>query len=368
MERLNTGPSPDGVAADATADLSRMFAMSPDLLAAAGFDGLLKRFNGSWTRRLGYSEEVLRTTPYLEFVHPDDLEATRAEIARLAAGEYVYEYECRIVHADGSVRRYQWSGAPGAEAFYIVGRDVTDRRALEEELAHRAERLERTNAELQEFAYVASHDLSEPLRMVTSYLDLLERRAGPLLDDQARDLLRSASDGAERMRHLIDDLLLYSRVANEPPAHAVVDLQAVAAEVLQALRPAIEESGACVDVAALPSLVAERSQMTRLLQNLIANAIKFHGDDPPRVEVSATRAPAGWIVTVADQGIGISPADRERVFAMFTRLPRSADVPGSGIGLAICRRIAERHGGRIWADSEVGAGSAFHVLLPADAA
>src|SRR3954463_1748008 len=106
MEGLDTGPSPDGVAADAAADLSRMFAMSPDLLAAAGFDGLLKRFNGSWTRRLGYSEEVLRTTPYLEFVHPDDLEATRAEIARLAAGEYVVEYECRIFHADGSVRRY----------------------------------------------------------------------------------------------------------------------------------------------------------------------------------------------------------------------------------------------------------------------
>jgi PAS domain S-box-containing protein len=365
MERLDIESPADAAAAnDAPAHLAHLFALSPDLLAAAGFDGLLKLFNASWSRQLGYPDEVLRAKPYLDLVHPDDLDATRAVIGRLAQGEYIDEYECRILHATGAVRIYQWSGGPGDDAFYIVGRDVTERRALDAELALRAERLERTNGELQEFAYIASHDLSEPLRMVTSYMDLLERRYGRLLDDQGREFVRFASDGAERMRQLIDDLLLYSRVANEAPARDVVDLQAVVAEVLVALGPAIEDAAARVEVSALPSLVAERTQMARLLQNLIGNAVKFHGQAPPRVAVSATRDPSGWVITVADDGVGVEPADRERIFAMFTRLPDSSDVPGTGIGLAICRRIAERHGGRIWVESEAGAGSAFHVLLP----
>jgi PAS domain S-box-containing protein len=364
MERVETGsPAQDGTR-DAARHLARLFAMSPDLLAAAGFDGMLKVFNSSWSRQLGYPEEELRRRPYLELVHPDDLEATRATIARLAGGEYIDEYECRIIHASGAVRRYQWSGGPGDDAFYIVGRDVTERRALDEELALCAERLERTNAELQEFAYVASHDLSEPLRMVTSYMGLLERRYGEVLDDQGRELVRHAADGADRMRTLIDDLLLYSRVANEERAREPVDLQQVTAEALEALGPAIADCGARVEVGALPTLVAERTQMSRLLQNLLGNAVKFHAARPPRVEVGATRASAGWIVTVADDGIGIDAADHERIFAMFTRLGTAEDVPGTGIGLAICRRIAERHGGRIWVESQPGAGSAFHVLLP----
>jgi PAS domain S-box-containing protein len=364
MGRLDTGsPAGQADAGAASRHLTHLFALSPDLLAAAGFDGLLKLFNPSWTRQLGYTEEELRTTPYLRFVHPDDVEATLAAISRLAAGEHIDEYECRILHASGAVRRYQWSGAPGDEAFYIVGRDVTERRALEDELARRAERLERTNGELQEFAYVASHDLSEPLRMVTSYMGLLERRHGDALDEQGREFVRNASEGAERLRRLIDDLLLYSRVANDEPAREPVDLEAVVAEVLHALGPAIEASGARIAVGALPTLVAERTQMTRLLQNLIGNAIKFH-DGTPRVEVSAARAPAGWVLTVADDGRGIAEEDGERIFAMFCRSGSAGDAPGSGIGLAICRRIAERHGGRIWVESEPGAGSTFHVLLP----
>jgi PAS domain S-box-containing protein len=347
--------------------LAHLFAMSPDLLAAAGFDGQLKLFNDAWEEQLGYSREELATRPYMELVHPDDREDTLAEIARLAEGERVSEYVCRILHKDGSVRQFAWSGAPGGEAFYIVGRDVTDRTAIDEELASRADRLQRTNAELQDFAYTASHDLNEPLRTITSYLGLLERRAAGSLDSQGRELLRHATDGARRMRALIDDLLQYSRVANEPARREPVDLSVVLAEVVDGLGPAIEEAGARIETSAMPTLEAERSQMAQLLQNLVANAIKFRGSRTPLVRIDARQGPGTWVLTVSDNGIGIAEGDRERVFTMFTRLHDHERYAGTGIGLAICRRIAERHGGRIWVESTQGEGSVFYVLIPAPA-
>jgi PAS domain S-box-containing protein len=339
--------------------------MSPDLLAAAGFDGLLKHFNDAWEHQLGWTRQELATRPYLEIVHPDDRRETERQIARLAQGETVTEYVCRMLCRDGSIRWMAWSGGPGDEAFYIVGRDVSDRRVMEHELAQRAERLQGTNAELQDFAYTASHDLSEPLRMVASFLGLLERRSGDMLDEAGREYLRHALDGAARMRHLIDDLLLYSRVANEEPRRQQVDLNALVAEVLDVLTPAIEEEGAAVHVDRLPTLEAEPTQIAQLLQNLIGNAVKFHRPGvAPTVRVTARRTLGACVVTVADDGIGIPDADQERIFAMFTRLHRREEYAGTGIGLAICRRIAERHGGRIYVESTVGKGSAFHTLLP----
>jgi PAS domain S-box-containing protein len=339
--------------------------MSPDLLAAAGFDGLLKLFNDAWEHQLGWPREELAVKPYLEIVHPDDRADTEAQIARLAQGETIAEYVCRLLCKDGSIRWMAWSGGPGDEAFYIVGRDVSDRLAMEHELGQRAERLANTNGELQDFAYTASHDLSEPLRMVTSFLGLLERRTAGALDDQGREYLRQATDGAVRMRHLIDDLLLYSRVANEEPRREEVDLRLLVAEVLQVLGPAIDEERATVAVAELPTLEAEPAQLRQLLQNLIGNAVKFHRPGrPPVVRVTARRTIRGCVVTVADEGIGIPDGDQERIFAMFTRLHGRDEYAGTGIGLAICRRIAERHGGRIYVESTVGAGSAFHTLLP----
>jgi PAS domain S-box-containing protein len=366
MERLHTAAASSSVAPEAIGHLTRLFAMSPDLLAAAGFDGLLKHFNDAWEQQLGWTRAQLETRPYLEIVHPDDRAETERQIGLLAQGETIAEYVCRLMCADGSVRWMAWSGGPGEEAFYIVGRDVSERLAMEHELAQRADRLQGTNAELQEFAYTASHDLSEPLRMVASFLSLLERRSADGLDDAGREYLRQALDGAGRMRHLIDDLLLYSRVANEEPRRQQVDLEAVVAEVLQVLGPAIEEEGATVEVGPLPTLEAEPTQMSQLLQNLVGNALKFHGAGaPPVVRVSARRTIGGTVVTVADDGIGIPDADQERIFAMFTRLHGRDEFVGTGIGLAICRRIAERHGGRIYVESSVvDGGAAFHTLLP----
>jgi PAS domain S-box-containing protein len=363
MDGLDTTPPTPQTVIDG--HLSRLFAMSPDLLAAAGFDGLLKHFNDAWEQQLGWPRAELEVKPYLELVHPEDVERTVAEIAKLAAGQTVAEYVCRIVCKDGSVRWVAWSGGPGDDAFYIVGRDVTDRLAIEHEMARQAERLQATNVELQQFAYIASHDLSEPLRMVSGYLALLERRSTGGLDGRGREYLRQALDGVQRMRALIDDLLLYSRVANEAPRRERVDLGAIAADVLEVLGPAIEQERAQIEVEALPTLEAEPRQMAQLLQNLIGNAIKFHAPGvAPVVRVGARRTVRGFVLTVADEGIGIPDADQERVFAMFERLHGRDRYAGTGIGLAICRRIAERHGGRIYVESEVGAGSAFHVLLP----
>jgi PAS domain S-box-containing protein len=352
-------------AAIETEHLTRLFAMSPDLLAAAGFDGLLKQFNDAWEAQLGWSRAELEVRPYMELVHPDDRTDTENQIGRLAQGETIAEHVCRMLCKDGSIRWVAWSGGPGDEAFYIVGRDVSDRLAMEHELAQRAERLQGTNAELQDFAYTASHDLSEPLRMVASFLGLLERRGGGALDDKSREYLEQAVGGAVRMRHLIDDLLTYSRVANEEPRREQVDLGALVGGVLQVLGPAIAEEGAVVEVGALPTIEAEPGQLAQLLQNLIGNAVKFHvPGHPPVVRVTARRTIGACVVTVADDGIGIADGDQERIFAMFTRLHGRDEYAGTGIGLAICRRIAERHGGRIYVESAVGKGSAFHTLLP----
>jgi PAS domain S-box-containing protein len=366
MDRLEIDSvTTSAIAPAAAGHLARLFAMSPDLLAAAGFDGLLKQFNDAWETQLGWTREELEVKPYMELVHPEDRPATEVEIGKLAVGQTVSEYVCRILCKDGSVRHVAWSGGPGDEAFYIVGRDVTDRMAMEHELASRADRLQTTNAELQEFAYTASHDLSEPLRMVASYLGLLDRRCTGALDDRGRGYLQEAVDGAVRMRHLIDDLLAYSRVANEEPRREEVDLAAIVDDVLAILGPAIADEHARVEVGELPTIEAEPSQIRQLLQNLIGNAVKFHEPGvAPVVRVSARRTHGGSVLTVADEGIGIAEVDQERIFAMFTRLHDRDAYSGTGIGLALCRRIAERHGGRIYVESEVGKGSAFHTLLP----
>jgi PAS domain S-box-containing protein len=365
MDRLDTALGVPIVPSGATGHLARLFAMSPDLLAAAGFDGLLKLFNDAWEHQLGWPREELAIKPYLEIVHPDDRAETERQIALLAQGQTITEYVCRVLCKDGTVRWMAWSGGPGDDAFYIVGRDVSDRLAMEHELGQRAERLQNTNAELQDFAYTASHDLSEPLRMVSSFLGLLERRSAGGLDEKGREYLRQAGDGARRMRHLIDDLLLYSRVANEAPRREQVDLRQLVDGVLRMLGPAIDEQRATVVIGHLPTLVAEPTQLAQLLQNLIGNAVKFHAPGvAPTVRVEARRTIGACVVTVADDGIGIADADQERIFAMFTRLHGRDSYAGTGIGLAICRRIAERHGGRIYVESTVGKGSAFHTLLP----
>ena len=232
-------------------------------------------------------------------------------------------------------------------------------------LARHATALERSNDELKEFAYAASHDLSEPLRAVASYLQLLERRYGERLDDDAGQYIGFAVDGATRMRALIDDLLAYSRVERSGVEAQDVDLEDVLAAVLRLLAPAIEEAGATVVSGPLPTVQADPTQISQLLQNLVVNAVKFrHPDRAPSVEVKAEREGDGWRLTVSDNGIGIEPEHSEQVFRMFNRLHSRDLYEGNGIGLAICRKIAERHGGRIAARARPEGGTRIEVWLP----
>lgn len=261
----------------------------------------------------------------------------------------------------------------------IVVQDISDRKQANEALARYAAELERSNHELEQFAYVASHDLQEPLRMVASYVQLLAKDYGAKLDADADEYIGFAVDGARRMQRLIDDLLAFSRVGTRGEQFQPVDCGQVLQDVLHGLKLAIEESGAVVTYGGLPTVVADRGQLYQLLQNLIANALKFRAAAPPHIHVSATWHAGGenaggpaisgddtpnWIFAVADNGIGIDPQYAERIFVIFQRLHSRAQYSGTGIGLAICKKIVERHGGRIWVESTLGNGATFYFRLP----
>ncbi|HWK90330.1 MAG TPA: ATP-binding protein, partial [Longimicrobium sp.] len=266
-----------------------------------------------------------------------------------------------VFPADASISKLDLGGT---RLYTAVVRDVTERRRAEEALARQAEELGRSNAELEQFAYVASHDLQEPLRMVASYTQLLARRYRGRLDDDADEFIGYAVDGVTRMQALINDLLAYSRVGRREITVEPVDLEALLVRVLVHLGPAIEEAGGTVTHDALPTVQGDAGQLGQLLQNLVGNAVKFHGDDPPRAHVGAERGDGEWRLRVADNGIGIDPEFQDRIWVIFQRLHSRAEHPGTGIGLAICKKIVERHGGRIWLDSAPGRGSTFHFTLP----
>jgi PAS domain S-box-containing protein len=243
--------------------------------------------------------------------------------------------------------------------------DVTDKRRSEEQLRRTAAELERSNRDLEQFAYVASHDLQEPLRMVASYCQLLQRRYKGRLDADGGDFLGFAVDGATRMQGLISDLLTYARVDSRGrPLRPTACGDAVDRAVAN-LKLAIEESGAAITRDELPTVRADETQLAQLFQNLIGNALKFRGAEPPRIHVSAGRDGSEWVLGVRDNGIGIEPQFFERIFVIFQRLHGRGEYPGTGIGLALCKKIVERHGGRIWVESQPGQGSAFFFTLPA---
>src|SRR6266567_222731 len=226
--------------------------------------------------------------------------------------------------------------------------DIAKRNLTEQELARKAHELSRSNADLEQFAYVASHDLQEPLRMVASYTQLLARRYKGKLDADADEFIGFAVDGATRMQHLIQDLLSFSRVTTKGKELQVTDSRAACDQAITNLRAAIAESGAVVTTGSLPTVRADATQLTQLFQNLIGNAIKYRNERKPEVQVAAAPVEDRWVFSVQDNGIGIEPQYFERIFQMFQRLHTRTQYTGTGIGLAICRKIAERHGGRIW--------------------
>jgi signal transduction histidine kinase/PAS domain-containing protein len=271
----------------------------------------------------------------------------------------------RSVDLQCGERFYTFHIAPIPEAGYVnlYASDITERQRAEDELRRTLAKLERSNQELERFAYVASHDLQEPLRMVASYTQLLAQRYGDRLDQDAHEFIGFAVDGATRMRRLINDLLEYSRVTTHGDNLAPVDAQAVLKEALTNLRAAIQDTGGVVTAEPLPWVLADATQLAQVFQNLIGNALKFRGEAPPRVHITVTPREGAWLFAVADNGIGIDPQYFDRIFIIFQRLHPSQRYPGTGIGLALCQRIVERHGGRLWVESAPGHGSTFYFTL-----
>ena len=223
--------------------------------------------------------------------------------------------------------------------------------------------LRNSNEELQQFAYVASHDLREPLRMVSGYMALLEKKYSDSLDERGKEYVRSAIDGAVRMDSLIVDLLAYSRAGTLPINLQQVDLNEVARRALKNLSQAIEETHAHIEISPLPEVVADKTQMLQVFQNLIGNAVKYHGSEEPVIVVTATERGDEWEVMVQDNGIGIPVEQQGRLFQMFMRLHTREEYEGTGIGLALVKKIVERHGGRIWVESDGRSGSTFYFTI-----
>ncbi len=276
----------------------------------------------------------------------------------------VTQLECELGEGrESRVFEIRIAGLPEGR-FVVVLRDITERKRAERALAARAEALARSNEELQQFAYVASHDLQEPLRTVASFCELLRRRYHGELGPEADEFIDFAVDGARRMQSLIRDLLDLSRITTRGRPFVPVDAAALLRETVRGLRTAIAEAGAVVELGELPTVRGDPVQLEQLFANLLGNAIKYRSERPPRIAVSAERDGAGWRFCVADNGIGIEEEFRDRIFQIFQRLHTREEYGGNGIGLALCRKIANRHGGRIWVESRKGEGSRFYVWLP----
>ena len=335
----------------------------------------------SITRLLGYSVEEAMTRTLEASLTPASVEAAAQAFAAETALEHevhdkqkdrfrrrvreleFYRKDGSTVWAEVMVSFLRNSEGQPVEIVSVL-RDITKRKQVEEELKKTLTELERSNKELEQFAYVASHDLQEPLRMVASYVQLLARRYEGKLDADADDFIAYAVGGASRMQKMINDLLTYSQVGTRGKPFQPTDCQAVLDQVLANLKVAIEESSAVITHDPLPMVIADESQMAQLFQNLIDNAIKFHDEASPRVHISAKQKEKDWVFSVRDNGIGIDPQYYQRIFMLFQSLHNREEYPGTGMGLAICKRIVERHGGRIWVKSELGKGSTFYFTIP----
>jgi PAS domain S-box-containing protein len=308
---------------------------------------------------------------FLATVHAEDrdrVQHARTKILTTREGRERLEY--RIVWPDGTVRWMLVVGqsspaAPGQSAGARgVGLDITEQKNLEQALGERAGELERLNTELQQFGYIVSHDLQEPLRTITNFVQLLARHLEGSLDAQAQELMGFVVGGAQRMQALITDLLAYARVSGPLPPFQAVDGEALLARVLGDLQLVIADAGAEVTHDPLPVVHGDAGQLGLVVQNLVGNALKFRGAAAPRIHVGARREGGQWVFSVRDNGIGIEARYRERIFQVFQRLHSRGEYAGTGIGLAICQKIIERHGGRIWVESEPGHGATFFFTLP----
>ena len=336
------------------------------------FNGKFEIINKRFEELFGYNQEETNS-PDFNFMNLVSLKSRNLieeRVKKVQEGESVspqYEFtavsrEGKEIEVETSVSYIQYKGGIATQG---VLRDITERVRAEKALREYATELERSNTELEHFAYIASHDLQEPLRMVASYLQLLERRYKDKLDSDANEFIAYAVDGAVRMQTLINDLLVYSRVGTRGKPFERTECEHVFDQALTNLKVTVEENNAVVTHDALPTVMADMTQLVQVFQNLIGNAIKFRTEQRPEIHVGAVSREGEWVFSVRDNGIGLDPQYAERVFRIFQRLHTREEYPGTGAGLAICKKIVERHGGQIWVESKPGEGSQFFFTLPA---
>jgi len=316
---------------------------------------------------LGYDEDELIGRLSLSFVLPEDRDAVRENAIKMLKGGCSLGYEFRVVNKQAKIK---WVMETVVPVYYRRKRatlgsliDVTERKQMEERLQQMTAEMQRSNTELEQFAYVISHDLQEPLRMVSSYTQLLAKRYGKKLDNDADEFIGYAVDGAKRMQTLLHDLLEYSRVGTRGKPFGLVNCEHVVEQAMANLKIAIEECSASVSYDTLPTVMGDEGQLVRLFQNLIGNAIKFRREETPQVYISALRRNNIITFTVKDNGIGIDPQHSQSIFEIFRRLHTREEYPGTGMGLAICKKIVERHGGHISVQSQPGQGSTFYFSV-----
>lgn len=340
-------------------------------MALIGTDGRWIEVNDAVCDIVGYTQDELLAMSFQDITHPDDLQTDLGLFYHLLAGETAYYHlEKRYIHKLGHEIWVQISASlvrnTRKQPLYAVIQiqDITRRKRVEEELAQRLEELARSNAELEQFAYVASHDLQEPLRMVASYTQLLARRYRGRLDADADEFIEYAVGGVLRMQQLINDLLIYARVGTRGKEFEPTDCETVFEQTLLDLQTALTESNAEITRDPLPTVMADPAQLRQVFQNLIGNAIKFRSAAPLHIHISAERKGDEWVFSVSDNGIGIDPEYAERIFIIFQRLHGREKYRGTGIGLSICKKIIERHGGRIWVKGQSGQGATFYFTIP----
>ena len=366
-------------------ELAHIVEASSDAIVGATLDGIVTSWNRGAERLYGYSAEEMVGKP-LDCLGIDPADAPSALFAGLEGAPQLEPVEAVAKHKNGrhvhvSLATFVVEDPGGPAGAAIIGRDIGKRKRMEaqqtrlnesvrrrsQELARANESLERSNRELHQFAFAASHDLQTPLRAIAGFAQFLESEYGDKLDDIGRDYVARIVSGTERLQRLISDLLRFSRIESRALPFGPVSLDELLEEVKRLLRESLDDSGGSVESAPLPTVSGDRTQLRQLVQNLIENAIKYSGDTPPRIRVAAKRDGEEWTISVSDNGIGIEPEYRERIFKIFQRLHTNNAYPGTGIGLALCRQIVHRHGGRIWAEEAEGGGSKFSFTLAAPA-
>lgn len=344
-----------------------------DIFFVFDLQGRFLHWNDRLTEVTSYSDEEISSMTPMDFFVEEDYERVNAAISNVVENGDATEI-VRIRTRGGRLLPCEFTGSAVNDIgeriddahdhdIYIcgTGRDISQRVTAERQRKEAIDELERSNAELERFAYVASHDLKEPLRMIRSYLDLIERRYEGELDEDTDEFISYAIDGAERMRAMIDDLLTYSRAGTDDISVQLVDCNVVLDRVLDSLHISIDEADAEITVGWLPTIEGNPQQLGQLFQNLISNAIAYAGEGLPNIRVAATDEDDEWLFSVSDNGVGIKPEQRTEVFEIFSS---GAISQSTGIGLAICQKIVRRHSGRIWVDSEPGVGSTFYFSIP----